>query len=68
MSRNLYECHNARVGKDGYIYCYKGHRLGGNNTHIRHLKRGDRLTCRTCQGCPDVDFERMEYPNERGWK
>ena len=65
---SLYECYNARCGKNGYIYCAEGHKLGNDNIHIRQVERGDRLIVRACQNCELVDYEPMEYPDERGWK
>jgi len=63
---SLYECFEARI-KDKYVYCAKGHRLGKWHIHIRQVARGDKLVCKACQNCSDVDYEPMQYPNERGW-
>ena len=64
---SLYECLNAKVGKD--IYCSKGHKLGDRGTvTILQWKRGEPLVYEICQKCHD--FNRMGepiLPEDRGW-
>jgi len=63
---SLYECMNTRI-RNNHIVCTEGHHLGKWHIHIRQVARGDKLICNACQNCPDVDYEPMRYPNERGW-
>ena len=69
--RTLYECSHARV-KGESIYCRKGYKLylppGKGHLNISQLAKGQRLTFKVCQSCPDFDCMGPPVPpEERGW-
>jgi len=69
--RTLYECSHARVIGDR-IRCRKGHSLylwpGNGHLDISRLARGQRLSFKVCQSCPDFDcIGPSVSPEERGW-
>ncbi len=66
---SLYECMNTAYPTDdeGLVTCRVEHQLGMGNISARQVKRGQPLECTSCQGCKDIDYNKMEYQSERGW-
>ncbi len=75
---SLYECQNAKIRIDerrmarykSQIYCSKGHSFGkstGGTVSMQRLMRGEPLVYEVCQKCKDIDYDPMEYPEDRGW-
>ena len=70
---SLYQCHNAKCGKDG-IYCDKGHdlepwnRYGGNKfIALDRLERGEPLEIAACRYCTELDWDTPVMAKDRGW-
>lgn len=65
---SLFECMEARYPVKGdVIYCRKGHKFIGIPPTIDRMAHGSKLRYLRCSTCPDLNYERMRYPDERGW-